>query len=269
MKMKKCIFSILFALILCVTMVAPAFAAPEMPRLVDNAGLLTETEQSELLATLDEISERQKADIVVVTTNTLNGKTPMNYADDFYDYNGYGYGAEYDGVLLLVSTEDRDWWISTCGYGITAITDDGIDYISDKFLSYLKGENYAKAFSTYAELCDDFFSQAKTGQPYDGDHMPKDPFNTVLWLLVAMGIGIGIALGITGSMKKKLRSVKLQSAAGSYVKANSMNITERRDIFLYNTVTRTERPKSSSSSGGSSTHSSSSGSTHGGGGGKF
>lgn len=270
MKMKKCIFSILFALILCLTVVTPAFAETDMPRLADNAGLLTDAERSELLAKLDEISERQQADIVVVTTDTLDGKTPGNYADDFYDYNGYGYGAECDGVLLLISTEDNDWWISTCGYGTTAITDDGIEYISNKFLSHLKDGNYAKAFSTYAELCDKFISQAKTGQPYDGSNMPKEPFNTVLWLLVAMGIGIIIALIVAGSMKKKLKSVRLQSNAASYVKANSMNITESRDMFLYNTVTRTERPKSNdSSSGGSSTHTSSSGQTHGGGGGKF
>lgn len=274
MKIKKRIFSILFALILCMAMAIPVFAESDMPRLIDNAGLLTDAEQSELLAMLDEISERQQVDIVVVTTDTLEGKTPRNYADDFYDYNGYGYGAEYDGILLLVSMEDRDWWISTCGYGITAITDDGIDYISDKFLPYLKDGNYANAFSTYAGLCDEFISQAKTGQPYDGNHMPKKPFNTVLWVVVAIGTGIGIAIGITGSMRKELQPVKMQSAAESYIKANSMNITASRDMFLYRTVTRTERPKSgsdssSSSSGGSSTHRSSSGQTHGGGGGKF
>lgn len=53
------------------------------------------------------------------------------------------------------------------------------------------------------------------------------------------------------------------------MKAGSMNITESRDMFLYNTVTRTAKPKDNDSGGGSSTHTSSSGSTHGGGGGKF
>lgn len=269
MKMKKWIFSILFALLLCMDIATSAFAKASMPRLVDNAGLLTDTEQRELLATLDEISERQQVDIVVVTTDTLNGETPENYADDFYDDNGYGYGSEYDGVLLLVSMEERDWQISTCGYGMIALTDDGINYISDKFLSYLKDEDYAKAFSTYAELCDEFIRQAKTGQPYDGDHMPKEPFRLVRWLLVSMGLGMGIALVVTGSMKKKLKSVKRQSTAGNYVKANSMNVTERRDMFLYSMIAKTEKPKSSSSSGGSSSHTSSSGRTHGGGGGKF
>jgi len=55
------------------------------------------------------------------------------------------------------------------------------------------------------------------------------------------------------------------------MKSGSLNITESRDTFLYNTVTRTAKPKNtdSGSSGGSSTHTSSSGETHGGGGGKF
>ena len=52
-------------------------------------------------------------DLVVVTANTLGGKSPMEYADDYYDYNGY----TDDGALLLVSMEDRDWWISTKGSG--------------------------------------------------------------------------------------------------------------------------------------------------------
>lgn len=269
MKMKKNILSVLCALGLCMAVVTPAFAKGNIVRLVDNAGLLTEAEQSELLAKLDDISERQQADIVVVTTNALDGKTAVEYADDFYDDNGYGYGEEADGALLLISMEDRDWCISTSGYGMTAITDDGVDYISDKVLSYLKDEDYEKAFSTYAELCDEFFAQAKSGEPYDGKHMPKEPFNTVIMLLVALGTGMVLALVITGLMKSKLKSVKMQSAAGNYIKKNSMNITESTDLFLYRNVVRTEKPKSEKSSGGSSTHSSSSGKKHGGGSGKF
>lgn len=269
MKMRKQLFGALLALLLCVAMAVPAFAASDMPRLADGAGLLTESEQSELLDKLDEISKRQQVDVVVVTTEMLNGKTPEACADDFYDDNGYGFGADCDGVLLLVSMEARDWHLSTCGYGMTAITDDGVAYIAEQFLPDLSDGNYAAAFATYAELCDAFITQAKTGQPYDGDHMPKAPFNAVKSLLISMAIGLVIALIVTGSMKGKLKSVRTQAAAASYVKANSLHITESRDLFLYHTVDRREKPKSSSSSGGSSSHTSSSGQTHGGGGGKF
>ena len=125
-----------------------------LPRLVDRGELLTDREESELLSKLDEISERQKMDVVVVTVDGLEGKTAMAYADDFYDYNGYGYGDSRDGILLLISMEERDWRISTCGYGITVFTDAGQEYISDKFLPYLSDGDYSEAFTKYADLCE-------------------------------------------------------------------------------------------------------------------
>lgn len=270
MKVKKQLFCIFIALLLCIVTAVPTFAVQKETRLVDGAGLLTSAEQSDLLNKLDEISERQQVDTVVITASSLDGKTPEVYADDIYYYNGYGFGADYDGILLLVSMENRDWYISTCGYGMTAVTDDGIDYISGKFLSYLSDGDYAKAFTAYAELCDEFITQAKTGQPYVGNNMPKEPFGALKWLLISVVIGLIIALVVTGSMKSKLKTVRKQSSAANYVKNNSMRITDSRDMFLYNTVERTEKPKSNSSSGGgSSSHTSSSGQTHGGGGGKF
>ena len=242
-------------------------------RVVDMAELLNDSDKTALLSKLDEISERQKLDIVVLTVNTLDGKTPRDYADDFYDYNGYGFGENKDGILLLVSMEDRDWWISTTGYGITALTDAGIEYISKKFLSDLSDGDYAQAFTTYAELCDQFITQAKTGEPYDIGNMPKEPFNVAWNILVAFVIGLVVAFVVTNIMKKQLKTVQLKSEANNYVKSNSMIVTENRDLFLYNQVSRRARPKEtdnrSGSSGGSSTHTSSSGSSHGGGGGKF
>jgi uncharacterized protein len=269
MKMRKQLFGALLILLLCAAMAVPAFALSDMPRLVDNAGLLTDSEKSELLDKLDEISERQQADIVVVTTDSLDGKTPAAYAADFYDNNGYGFGTDRDGVLLLVSMEDQDWHLSTSGYGMTAITDDGIEYISDKFLPHLSDGDYAAALTAYAGLCDEFITQAKKGQPYDGGHMPKAPFKAVRNLLISMAIGLAAAFVVTGSMKAKLKSVRMQSAAASYVRSNSMNITESREMLLYQTTDRREKPKSGKSASGSSSHISSSGQTHGGGGGKF
>ena len=242
-------------------------------RVVDMAELLSDSDKTALLSKLDEISERQKLDIVVLTVNTLDGKTPRDYADDFYDYNGYGFGENKDGILLLVSMEDRDWWISTTGYGITALTDAGIEYITEKFLSDLSDGDYAQAFTTYAELCDQFITQAKTGESYDTGNMPKEPFNVAWNILVAFVIGLVVAFVVTNIMKKQLKTVQLKSEANNYVKSNSMIVTENRDLFLYNQVSRRARPKEtdnrSGSSGGSSTHTSSSGSSHGGGGGKF
>ncbi len=266
--MKKKLSALLLVLILCITTAMPVFAEESQPRLVDNADLLTESEEDALNATLDEISSRQEMDVVVVTTDSLDGKTATEYADDFYDNNGYGFGESYDGILLLVSMADHDWAISTCGYAIDVFTDAGQEYMSDKFVSYLSDEEYEQAFTTYAELCDDFITQAKTGEPYDSDNLPKEPFAAGMNLVISLIIGLVAAFIITAVMRGKLKSVRSQAAAGSYMKKDSLKVTNSRDMFLYRHVDRREKPKDDSSSG-SSTHTSSSGRTHGGSSGKF
>lgn len=246
------------------------YSIPEerlLPRLVDDADLLTEDEESELGAMLDEISERQQFDVVVITVYSLNGMTAQNFADDLYDYAGYGMGEDSDGVLLLVSMENRDWHITTTGFGITAITDDGLDYISDHFLGDLSDGQYYDAFTTYAELCDKFVTQARTGKPYDGSHMPRGAFHAGYKILISLGMGFVIAYIIVRSMRRKLKSVRPQRAAGDYVVSGSLNIQRSEDTFLYSNVSKTAR--SSNSGSGSSTHTSSSGTRHGGRGGRF
>ena len=156
--MKKKILVILLSLVaFCLCTAAPVLAVQdgfsnEYARVRDSAELLTESEESTLAAKLDEIRIRQKVDIVVVTTTTLNGQTPRDYADDYFDYNGFGYGENRDGVLLLISTEESDWYISTHGYAITVFTDAGIEYIGGQMRGDLSDGDFAGAFDTFARL---------------------------------------------------------------------------------------------------------------------
>lgn len=262
--MKKRLFGVLFAILLCLSLSVSAFAQSDMPLLVDDADLLIDSEESTLLSKLENISNNQQMDIVIVTVNDLYGETPRDYADDFYDFNGYSE----DGVLLLVSMEDSDWYISTSGYGITAITDAGLEYMADQFLDDLSNGNYYDAFVTYADLCNEFINMARSGDPFDVEDLPKEDFNYITSLLVSLGIGLVVAFIITGRMKGKLKTVRRQTEATDYVKTSSMKVTQSRDLFLYKHIDRHAKPQESTS-GGSRTHTSSSGRTHGGGGGKF
>lgn len=82
--MKKRILAMIFVLALCFCTVIPAFAVDadgfvsEYERVQDMAQLLSESERAALIKTLDELSERQKMDVIVVTTKTLDGKSPWN-----------------------------------------------------------------------------------------------------------------------------------------------------------------------------------------------
>ena len=240
-------------------------------RLVDEGNLLTDEQEDALLKKLDEISERQKCDVIVLTVETLGEKTSTEYADDFFDYNGYGYGDERDGILLLRCQNSRDWAISTHAFGIEAFTDAGQERLMSFVIPYLSKDRNEEAFNEFADQCDKFLTQARMGDPYDTHNLERLGLQKPLTnVVIALAVGIFVAFMIVASMKRSLKSVRFQAKADSYLRKNSLNIRNGYDNFLYKNVSRTVRQTSSGggSGGGSSTHSSSSGSSHGGSSGK-
>ena len=274
----RSLFAALAALVLLLALAVPAFAAEGgfadlYYRMNDSANVLTEDEDNELEASLEELSVRQNFDVVIATIESLESvdyDSMEAYADDLYDFCQFGYGADRDGVLLLVSVGDRKWHISTCGYGITAFTDAGIQYLGQQMTPFMADGDYAGAFRTFVQWSDAYIDAARSGRPYDVKNLPREPLSP-MYLFLALGIGLVLAWVIVGVMKSRLRSVAFKENAASYVREGSMNLTNQRELFLYRDVHRTEHveEKDSDSSGGSSTHTSSSGTTHGGGGGSF
>ncbi|MBQ7203412.1 MAG: TPM domain-containing protein [Eubacterium sp.] len=271
--MKKLTVSL--ALFIVVLMSLPMFAhADEKQYLVDNAQLLTAEEAMQLEAVLESVSTSTGMDVVAVTTNTLDGKSPEAYADDYYDYNGYAN----DGCLFLISMEDRDWHISTKGYAITAITDYGVRLVENEVVPYLSQGSYYLALDKYASLVSELTAEAKKGTPYDTNHLYTDTYGitfegekkgeTAKSIAISAIIAIVIALIVVFSVKKSYKPVQFKANAADYLVQGSLNVTQAHEQFLYSNVSKTAR-SDSSSGGGSSTHTSSSGSTHGGGGGKF
>jgi len=250
--------------------------ADSLVLLVDEAGLLSPDETAALREKLEALSAQWKNDIVIVTVDTIGEATPMEFADDWFDYGGYGQGGDADGLnkdglLLLINMEERDWWISTCGYSIFAFTDAGIEFLGKQLISDgLSDDNYAKAFDKFADWCDKFFARAETGKPYDVGSLPKTSADYISLVFISFALGTVIAWFVTKGMKKQLKTVQKSQAAADYVRPGSLQVIYQNEQFLFKNTTRTKVVESSDSGGGgSSTHSSSSGSSHGGGGGKF
>ena len=235
----------------------------------DHAGVLSDEEAEALETKLEEISERQLCEVTVVTVNSLEGKTASAYADDYYSQSGYGYGEEGDGILLLVSMEDRAYAITTFAFGQTAFTDAGLEYIVEKFRPDLSDGNYAKAFTIFADWCDRFLEQAYTGEVYDVGHMPKQSVS-LIWIPVSIAIGFLMAYLLGRILRSSLKSVSKQESAAEYEIPGSMQLYRNSDMLVNTIVTSRKIPKKSeNSSGGSSSHTSSSGKNHGGISGKF
>jgi uncharacterized membrane protein YgcG len=96
-----------------------------LSRFIDNEGLLALEQAAPLNNKLDKISERHQFDVVVAVVSTLRGREASLYAADFFEQNGFGYGENLDGAILLLATEDRDFCFAALGFGIKAFTPAG------------------------------------------------------------------------------------------------------------------------------------------------
>ena len=269
--MKRKIITIIVSLIFCMTLALPAAAMDgeeHPPRLVDEAELLTDDEESSLADKLDAVSDKWQCDVTIVTVDSLGSKTATEFADDYFDYNGYGYGNNDDGIMLVISMENRDWAITTHAFGIEAFTDAGQEFIMNKVIPPLGNESYYEAFSIFADQCDDFLEKARAGEPYDSHNLPKESHAKlyILWIIPCLIAGAILAFVLTIKEKKSLKSVMKKAGAGEYI--GKVEINEKHDKFLYRNLDKVLIHDDDDDSG-SSTHVSSSGETHGGSSGKF
>ena len=110
---KKKVVPFISSLVLLLSFVT--IVSADINFVVDDANLLSSEEEQQLREDLASFKEQYNMDAVIVTSNDLGGKSQMDYADDYFDYNGYGVGEDKSGLLLLIDMDDRKVWISTSG----------------------------------------------------------------------------------------------------------------------------------------------------------
>lgn len=289
---------VLMTLWLLCAVLTPALrvkAAP--PLLVDEAQVLTDSEARRIEEDLAEVSDAYDIDLVVLTVEDLDGQEAMDYADDYYDYNGYGRDADYSGALFLHCPDSRDYWISTCGRVADAVSDDAMEDLKAAVVECLRADDFAGAYETYVTGIDNYMMYMEEygvsisysdvqAHPEDAKYMfnPPEKEKTFFEKIAEYAAGNAVLAPIIGfissfvymgGQKRKLVSVRRQSGAQSYVRAGASQLRYSNDILVNRTMNKTPiRTESSSRSGGrvggsTTFHTSSSGRSHGGGGGKY
>lgn len=238
--MKQRILAIVLLLALCLCLTTAVFAETDgdtyaIPPLIDDADILTDSEERLLAAKLQQLGETYDYDVVVITTSTLDGyPAAADLSEALFENLHYRENC----VMLLVSMDERDWDIGAYGEAEKIFNSETREYIGEKVKAKLSEGDYAGAFSKFSDLCGE---RLKAGKPYKAP-MP--------WysIFVALAIGIIVALCVTLTLKGQLKTVARKAAAADYVRAGSLKLRDSRDIFLYHTVTRTAKPKENSSS---------------------
>ncbi|MDW7659731.1 MAG: TPM domain-containing protein, partial [Bacillota bacterium] len=121
-------------IVVCVVFVLLLFVQPvhaEKELVVDQADVFSGSEIVQLAEEARLLGESYGMDIVIVTTQDARGKTAREYADDFFDEQGYGIGDDYSGILFLIDYDNREAYVSTSGLAIRYLTDQRIESVLD------------------------------------------------------------------------------------------------------------------------------------------
>jgi uncharacterized protein len=90
----------------------------------DFAGVLSPQTVTQLNDLCQQVDEKAKAQISVVTVKTLEGQDVFDYAVALYQAWGIGKKGSDRGVLILLATQDHKYYTNV-GYGLEPILPDG------------------------------------------------------------------------------------------------------------------------------------------------
>ncbi|HHX92436.1 MAG TPA: TPM domain-containing protein [Clostridiales bacterium] len=239
------------------------FDGEKPPLFLDLEGLVDYEEADEILARLQEVSDKHDFDVAIAVMPWLDERDAVYYAADFYEDNAYGRGVNSDGCLLLLAMEERDFAFVSFGRGESVFTPSGQAYLDSFFLPQLSAGQYAEAFMGFADGADEFLTAEAEGRPYDAGTIPGEPEATSkkrgILSIGSIIVSFLTSLFVTGGYKSQLKSVRGEAGAAQYIRPGSLNVTGKKDVFLYTKRAKTPRVKSSSGESNAGTISTSSG----------
>ena len=299
--MKK-IKGIMICLLICIFLVMGSMAVwadqtgavSGQPRVFDQAGLFSETEIIQLEEKIAQCRKSTKMDVVVVSAYADGERSAEEYADDYYDYGGFGVGKKASGVLLLYYMDGPgqpggECYISTAGTMINMLTDERIESILDDVYGNLGNRDFAGATEHFLEDVKVYVKEGvESGQyTYDRDTGEIVRYHSIRLYEVAIAMVIAgilagsVCLDIKKRYAMKQSSREVSNSLQAYRADCAFCFSVAGDKMINKYVRSIPIPRNtssgsggrghsgSSSAGRSTIHTSSSGRSHGGGGRRF
>jgi uncharacterized protein len=182
--------AIALAMLLFLTAASPVNAEDDdYPTLkywvTDNANVLLYEEELDIETLCIEVFEKKGAEIAVLTVNSTAPDDISMFALRTFEKNALGQEGKDDGLLVMVSTDDRSWRIEV-GYGLEGVLPDSlVGSIADDHMKpfLLEGDYYSGLLYTVAYLGEEILDHYEEGEPPkdDGDPYP------ISWLPLTWG----------------------------------------------------------------------------------
>ena len=254
--MKKGIRCLLLALMMlfmfCVSVAAAEQTEAQLYYVTDAAGLLDENENMQLEKMAETVSQKYGVGVYIVTLEDYQDVYPNDvYKATYTIYHNFtmGEGPNRDGIMLLLSMNDRDWAMfcygSRCEYAFNSY---GQQKLEKVFLDNFGENDWYGGFEDYIKECSVYLEKAASGKPVRA--------SLFFPILIVIGLSLLAAAVIVSVIWQKMENVLKKATANAYVSAG-LQLTEQTDHFTHKTTS--SRKIERSSSGGGSSHSESGG----------
>ena len=189
------------------------------------------------------IEEQYDCGVYIVTAPDHDGEV-YDAAEEIYEDWDLGVSEDQNGVLLLLSMDERDFAIYVHGdIAEYAFDDYGQLQLEEAFLPYLEENDFSGGLQAYSDTCEEFLELADSGKP-----VRKSKVGAVILAIV---ISFSVSLIVCLILRSGMKNAKRKTQAAAY--AGRLNLTRRIDLYTHTTRTRTKiETKSESRSGGRS-----------------
>ena len=248
MKRTKRIFGVLFALLVIVQLSTVAFAKTGIPAATsdfyvnDFAGVFTSEEKQQLMEKAVSLADNYNGIQVVITTvKSLDGQSVEDYAFDMY--NQYKIGKDDMGVLILLSTGDRQIRVQTGRAMEAYINDSKAGRFMDKYaIPYLKENKFNEGLISLQEnLINEIItmveSEANTessalvsGQTTEKKENPAriDPF-TAIFSILALALSVGLIVLVIRFIKNEKKEKETIENLTQELEETKDSLNEQRE----------------------------------------
>ena len=246
-KRTRCLLlTFMFCLVLCVSAAAAEQTGAQLSYVTDAAGLLSENEDTRLEKMAETVSRKYGVGVYIVTVEDYRDfHSEGVYKATYTIYHEYtmGEGPNRDGIMLLLSMDDRDWAMfcygSRCEY---TFNNYGQKQLEKVFLDNFGDNDWYGGFEDYVKECSVYLEKAAAGKPVRA--------SLFVPILIVIGLSLLAAAAIVAVIWQKMDNVSEKATANAYVSAG-LRLTEQTDRFTHKTTSSRKIERSSSSSGSS------------------
>ena len=262
-KLRNLLMSFLLLFGLCLFMV-PVSAGSDT-YVTDETGLLDDYQIEQLEQYAQKVSDAHNCGVYIrfIDSYSSFAGRVSDASEAVYNREDLGYGAQKDGILLLVSWDEGEYDLCAHGdIGNKAFTDHAKATMARKIESLLRSSDWYLACSEFISQSDSMLTYLEAhGEPFDTNNDPqyqeaqdqRDAASRNMKRGLTFGLPPIAALLTVLGLKGRNKNTGIQTEAYNYFAKGGIQLNRSQDMFINRTETRTRISRSSDHGSGGGT----------------